>query len=58
MKPFPNPYLQAFVLYLGQPDKSFKYAKACGSFKVRKLHRALSIGLQNWLLKFLGQPDE
>ena len=46
------------ILGLWQPDKSFKYAKACGSFKVRKLHRASSIGLQNWLLKLLRQPDE
>ena len=26
------------ILGLWQPDKSFKYALACGSFKVRKLH--------------------
>ena len=26
------------ILGLWQPDNSFKYALACGSFKVRKLH--------------------
>ena len=27
------------ILGLWQPDKSFKYALACGSFKVRKLYQ-------------------
>ncbi len=45
------------ILGLWQPDKSFKYALASGSFKVRKLHRASLIGLQNWLLKLLEPPD-
>ena len=27
------------ILGVWQPDKSFKYALACGSFKVRKLHQ-------------------
>ncbi len=27
------------ILGLWQPDQSFKYALACGSFKVRKLHQ-------------------
>ena len=32
------------ILGLWRPDKSFKYALACGSFKVRKLHQVHRLG--------------
>ena len=44
------------ILGVWQPDRSFKYALASGSFKVRKLHRASSIGLLNLHLRLSGQP--
>ncbi len=46
------------ILGLWQPDKSFKYAKASGSFKVRKLYRASLIGLPNKHQRLSVPPDE